>query len=346
MRSIDIGERRVGAGQPCYVIAEAGSNHDRDLGQARALIDVAAEAGADAVKFQSYTADRIAAQTSHPIAKYEWGGAHNLHELYAMTELPAEWLPELHAHAKGLGIEFLSTPFDTHYVDVLDELGVPAFKIASYELVDLPLIRHAARTGKPVLLSTGMGDLGEIEDAVQAMRAEGLEDFALLHCAISYPAPFDTVNLAAMRTMADAFGVPVGYSDHTTGITVPIAAVALGATIIEKHYTLSRGLPGPDHSFALEPDELGAMVRGIREAEASIGSSTKAPHEDELEFRARGRRSIFAAVDIAEGTEVSAEMLAVLRPGIGLAPKLLDAVVGRRARRDIAAHEPITWDLL
>jgi len=343
---IIIGGRAVGPGEPCFIVAEAGSNHDRDLGRAKELIDIAADSGADAVKFQTFTALKIAAQTKHPIAQIAVGGATTLFELYRSVEMPIEWLPDLAAHAVKRGIMFLSTPFDREAADVLDRLGMPAIKIASFEMIDLMLLRHVARKGKPVILSTGMGSLGEIEEALEALRAEGLEEIALLHCAINYPAKFESVNLAAMSTMARAFGLPVGYSDHTPGITVPIAAVARGAAIIEKHFTISRTLPGPDHAFALEPGELKAMVQGIRETEQSIGSPVKGPAPDELIHRERGRRSIFAAVTIPEGTVIREEMLAVLRPGIGLAPKLLGAVVGRRAPKAIEAHTPITWDIL
>jgi sialic acid synthase SpsE len=346
MRTIDVAGRKIGPGQPCFVIAEAGSNHDRDLGRAKELIDVAADAGADAVKFQSYRADAIAARTTDPIATLEAGGTTTLHELYARTEMPADWLPILQAHAADAGVLFLSTPFDPHAVDELDALGVPLMKIASFELVDLPLLRHAARTGRPMVLSTGMATLGEIEEALAAVRGEGQEDIVLLHCGINYPAPFSSVNLAAMRTMAAAFGLPVGYSDHTLGSTVPVAAVALGANVIEKHFTISNDLSGPDHSFALEPDGLRAMVRAVRDAEAAIGSPIKGPAPDEAVHLRRGRRSLFAARAIAEGEVLALDMIAVLRPGIGVAPKHLENLIGRRTRRAIDAQEPITWDAL
>ncbi len=342
--SFVVGDRRIGGGAPCYVIAEAGSNHDRNLDQALRLIDIAAKAGADAVKFQTFTAPKIAARTSHPISRIEFGGATTLYDLYRSVEMPIEWLATLRDHAREQGIAFLSTPFDPDAADALDELGIPLFKIASFELVDLPLLQHVASKGKPIILSTGMATVGEVEEAISAIRAVADVPIALLHCAINYPAPFTSVNLAAMNTLASAFGCPVGYSDHTTGVTVPVAAVARGAAVIEKHFTTDKTLPGPDHAFALNPDELERMVTSIREAEAAIGSATKGPAPDELVHRDRGRRSLFAVQKIAAGTTITRQMIAVLRPGIGLAPKYLDLVIGRTARHDIPESEPITWE--
>lgn len=344
MRKVRIANQWIGADEPCFITAEAGSNHDGKLEQAKQLIDVAVEAGADAVKFQTFTAEKIAARTKDNIAQIDFGGARSLFELYQKTELPREWLRELCVYCRERSIIFLSTPFDEEAVDQLDELGVEAFKIASFELVHLPLLRYVARKGKPIILSTGMANLGDIEDALQAIYEEGNEQVILLHCAINYPAPFGSVNLAAMDTLRQAFQVPVGYSDHTLGLTVPIAAVARGANVIEKHFTVDKTLPGPDHSFALNPDELKAMVQSIREAEAAIGTPLKQAAADEVEHLKRGRRSVFARVDIPAGTTITEKMVAILRPGIGLKPKYLEVIVGRKARRDIEAHEPITWD--
>jgi len=344
MREISIAGRVVGRGRACFIIAEAGSNHDRKLSQAHQLVDLAADARADAVKFQSFVAPKIAARTTHRVAQIQFGGANSLYELYEKMQLPPEWQAELSVHAKERGIIFLSTPFDEEAADELDELGVPAFKIASFELLHFPLLRHVAKKKKPVILSTGMANLGEIEQSINAIRSVGLEEIALLHCAINYPSKYESVNLAAMDTMAQAFQVPVGYSDHTPGISVPIAAVARGACIFEKHFTLNRQLPGADHSFALEPDELKAMVAGMRQAEAAIGSSIKQAAPDEIDHLARGRRSLFARVDIPAGTVVTSEMVSILRPGVGLPPSLLEMVVGRRTQQAIRRNEPITWD--
>lgn len=343
-QKIKIGNHLIGKGEPCFIIAEAGSNHDRNLAQAHQLIDIAADARADAVKFQTFTAPKIAASTRDKIAHIDIGGAKSLYELYKKLELPREWQKELSLHANERGLVFLSTPFDNEAVDELDNLGVPAFKIASFEIVHLPLLRHVARKGKPIILSTGMANLGEIEEALNVIYDEGEKDVILLHCAINYPARFENVNLAAMNTMAQAFQIPVGYSDHTSGITVPIAAVARGACMIEKHFTLDKTLPGPDHAFALEPEELKAMVRGIRETEAALGSPIKQPAPDELLHLKRGRRSIFAKTDIPAGTPITKEMIDILRPGIGINPRFLDIVIGRCARKAIESNEPITWD--
>lgn len=343
---IKIGNITVGNDNPVFIIAEAGSNHDGDLGQAKKLIDVAAEARVDAVKFQTFTADKIAARTDDEVMKLgdEYDTADDLYDLYKSLELPREWQQELKDYAQKKGLIFLSTPFDYEAVDQLEELGMPAYKIASFECIDIPFLRYIAKKGKPIILSTGMADLGEIEESLEAIYNEGNKQVILLHCGISYPMPVEDVNLAAMGTMRQAFLLPIGYSDHTLGITVPISAVARGAKVIEKHFTLDKNLPGPDHKFALEPDELKAMVKGIREAEAAIGSPIKRHVSAEEVHYHRGRRSIFAIQDIPAGTEITAEMIGVLRPGIGLKPKYFDLLIGRTARKDIKANEPITWE--
>lgn len=349
MRSIVIGDRKVGPGHPCFIIAEAGSNHDGKLEQALALIDVAANAGADAVKFQLFSAEKIAARTQDQIAtlKDEFGEfGENLFEFYRKLELPVQWLGQLKEYADDKGIVFLTTPFDEDAADQLAQIEVPAIKIASFEMVHLPLLQHVARLHRPVIVSTGMGDLADIEDVLDTLYAEGNDQVILLHCGISYPMPFAQVHLAAMDTMRQAFGVPVGYSDHTTGITVPIAAVARGACMIEKHYTLDNSLSGPDHTFAVGPTDLKEMVKAIRDTEAAIGSPLKRLSPSEAVHYERGRRSLFATVDIHENQVIEKSMLAVLRPGIGLAPRFIDIVAGRQARKAIKAHEPITWEVI
>lgn len=346
MEQIKIGNQIIGEGQPTFIIAEAGSNHDRDINQAKAMIDLALEAGADAVKFQTFTADKIAANTNHAIARLgnEYEGIPTLFELYKGLELPRDWQRELAYYAAKKGMLFLSTPFDREAVEELDSLGMPAYKVASFEMVDLPFLKYMAQRGKPVILSTGMATMGEIEEALAAIYSTGNKQIILLHCGISYPMPYSEVNLKAMETMGLAFRVPIGYSDHSLGISVPLAAVALGAKIIEKHFTLDKKLKGPDHKFALDPGELKAMVKGIREVEAALGLTVKGSTPAEELHRLRGRRSIFARVDIPRGTVINEGMLAVLRPGIGLKPKYLEVVTGRIAQRDIKANEPITWD--
>ena len=344
--SFQIGGRTVGGGAPCYVIAEAGANHNRDLGLARELIDAAADAGADAVKFQTYSGASI---YSSKTPRFEYlQDDRSPQELLEAISLPREWQPLLAEHARGRGIHFFSSPFDHDAVDQLAAVGVPAMKIASFEIVDLPLIRKAAATGVPLILSTGMAVYGEIEDALGAVAAEGNETVALLRCASVYPASPEIMNLRAMDTMRRAFGVPVGLSDHTTGISVPAGGAALGMDLLEKHFTLSREMEGPDHAFALEPGELKAMVRAVREVEAALGSGRlEGPSEAEAnEMYPLARRSIVAAGDIPAGTEITRDMLTTKRPGYGIAPKHLDVVVGRPARVDIEADEVLTWEMV
>jgi sialic acid synthase SpsE len=345
-RSFEIGARPVGPGQPAYVIAEAGANHNRDLGVAKQLIDAAAEAGADAVKFQTYTgADLYSSKTP----QFEYlQDERSPAELLDAIALPREWQPDLADHARERGIAFFSSPFDRAAVDGLRELGVPAMKIASFEIVDLPLIRHAAAAGVPVIVSTGMATYGEIEDALDAVAEAGNDQVALLRCASVYPSPPEIMNLRAIETMRAAFGVPVGLSDHTSGIAVAAGAAALGAELVEKHFTLDRTMEGPDHPFALEPGELAAMVAGVRAVEAALGNGRlEGPSELEgREMYSNARRSVIAACDIPAGTEIAADMLTVKRPGFGVPPKHIDLLVGRRARVDIEADDVITWEMV
>jgi len=346
---VRLGDREVGPGRPCYVIAEAGANHNRDLDLARRLIEVAGEAGADAVKFQTYTAEGLYSRKT-PNPKYLGEKAllkdtETVWELIKRVEIPWEWHDELAAHARKVGVDFLSTPFEEAAVDLLDRVGVPAWKIASYEITHLPLIAYAARTGKPLVISTGMASLGDIERALDVANGAGCEQVVLLHCASSYPADFDILNLRAITTLAQAFGVPVGYSDHSLGHTADVVSVALGACMIEKHFTLSRDLEGPDHGFALEPGELAGMVTAIREAEAALGSPVKRVTEAEGDLYRLARRSLVAAVDIPAGTAVGAEHVAVKRPGYGIPVYELDALLGRRASHDLEADEILQWDM-
>lgn len=345
---IVLGDRMVGEGQPCYVIAEAGANHDRDLDTARRLIDVAVAAGADAVKFQTYTGSDL---YSTKTPRFEYLGAlgdRPVHELLDDLALPREWQPILQQHARDAGIEFLSSPFDRRAVDELDELGVAAMKVASFEIVDLGLLAHIGSKRRPVILSTGMASLGEIEQALDTLTGAGATDVCLLQCASLYPAPPPIMNLRAISTMKAAFARPVGLSDHTLGIHVAPAAVALGASIVEKHFTLDRTSPGPDHPFAVEPSELTSMISYIRDIEAALGDGQKhgPSAEESVEMYSKARRSLVAACDIAEGTRITAEMLTVKRPGFGVPPRLLDAVVGRVASTDIEQDEVLVWEML
>jgi N,N'-diacetyllegionaminate synthase len=344
--SFEIAGRPVGDGAPCYVIAEAGANHNRDLGLARELIDVAADAGADAVKFQTYTGKGL---YSSKTPKFEYlNDDRSPQELLESIALPREWQVKLAEHARDRGIHFFSSPFDHEAVDQLAELGVPVMKIASFEIVDLPLVRKAASVGVPIIVSTGMAVYGEIEDALGAVAQAGNDQVALLRCASLYPAPPQIMNLNAMATLRSAFGVPVGLSDHTEGIAVPTGAAGLGMDLLEKHFTLSRDMEGPDHPFAIEPDELHALVRAVRDVEAALGTGQiTGPSELERgEMFTLARRSLIAACDIPAGTVVTEAMLTVKRPGFGIAPKELARVVGRTARVDIEFDDVVTWDMV
>lgn len=342
----EIGTKKIGKDAPCYIIAEAGSNHNRDLKLALQLIDIAVEANADAVKFQTFTAETIASQADTDLSKINFGSAKSLFELYKNLELPRAWQNELFNYAKEKGIMFLSTPFDEKAVDELFEIGVCAFKIASFELNHFPLLRHVARTGKPVLLSTGMATLAEIEEALLVLNDAGCNKIGLFHCGINYPMNPAEVNLRAMNIMRVAFGCPVGYSDHTLGIEVPIAVAAREGKLLEKHFTFDRELPGPDHRFALDPEELKTMVSGVRTVENALGVAWKGPTDSELVHKRRGCRSLHAKVDIAMGVEIREEMITILRPAAGLHPRYLFVVSGRKPKRDICAGEPITWECI
>lgn len=334
--------RRFDSTESVYIIAEAGANHDRDEDKAHALIDAAADAQADAVKFQVYTADGLYSKQT-PIFP---GESRRPYEVIREVELPREWEPELQAHARERGLDYFATPFDYAAVDAQAQLGVPLFKWASSEINDLPMLAHAARYGLPMIISTGMCDLADIHVAVETVREAGNERIVLLHCSALYPTPLAEVNLRAMCTMHSAFQLPVGYSDHTLGISVPTAAVALGARVIEKHFTLDRRSPGPDHPYALEPAELTAMVRSIREVEVALGSAAKRPSPGETKKRALSRRSIIAARDVSAGQVLTRDDLIIKRPGFGLEPKLIEIVVGRPARQDIPEGAPLTWAMI
>jgi sialic acid synthase SpsE len=347
MLTLRVGERAVGDGAPCFVIAEAGANHNRDLALAKELIAVAAEARADAVKFQTYSAETLYSKKTPRFSYLEGLSDESTFDLIKAIELPREWQAELAAEATKRGLLFMSTPFDHRAVDELAALGVPAYKIASFEIVDLPLIERAARVGRPMIISTGLADYEDIADAVAVCRRVGNDRIALLQCASLYPAPPVRINLRAMATMRQAFGAVVGLSDHTLGIHIAVASVAAGAAVVEKHYTMSRTLRGPDHPFAVEPSELADMVRQIRDVEAALGDGRKTgPAPDELEMHAKARRSLVAARAIPKGTRIEADMVTIKRPGFGIKPKLLDLVVGRVARIDIEEDTVLTWELL
>jgi sialic acid synthase SpsE len=347
-KSVCIGEREVGPGHPCFIIGEPGSNHNGSLEMALKLIDAAADSGVDAVKFQTFRADEHYARRT-PQFSYlqEIAPDVSTYDLIKQNELPREWHPIIKAHSEKRGLIFLSTPSDRSAVDELvDVHNMLAIKIASFEAVDLPFIEYCARKGRPMIVSTGMCNLGDIEDIVGTLEIAGNRSVVVLHCVSLYPTRAHQVNLRAMQTIASVFQVPVGFSDHTTGIEIPIAAVALGACVVEKHYTLDRGMKGPDHSFALEPHELKMMVQGVRTVETALGSHIKQMLRDEGEMARLGRRSIIARVRILQGTVVTPDMLTTKRPGYGIRPKFLPSVIGRTVRRTIEEDEVITWDLV
>ncbi|HEX4095696.1 MAG TPA: pseudaminic acid synthase [Caulobacteraceae bacterium] len=338
--------RPIGPDHPPLVIAELSGNHNGRLERALELIDAAADAGADAVKLQTYTADTITLDHRGPGFLIEgglWAGR-TLHDLYSEAFTPFEWHEALFARARARGVICFSSPFDESAVELLEQLDAPAFKIASFEAVDLPLIRRAARSGRPLIVSTGMTSPGEIAEAVQAARSQGAE-VALLHCVSAYPARHADANLRMVPRLATDFGCVVGLSDHTQGTSAAVAAVALGACLIEKHVTLARSDGGPDAAFSLEPDELKRLVQDCRSAWEALGRADYLRGEDEAVNR-QFRRSLYVVRSVAKGARITSDDVRSIRPGFGLAPKHLDAVLGRTASRDLARGEPLALDML
>ena len=338
----------MGHSRPCFIIAEAGVNHDGSVETARRLVDVAVKAGVDAVKFQTFKAERLATRDA-PKAGYQMQATdinESQFEMLRRLELSREAHLELFDYSRRIGVLFLSTPFDEESADLLEEIGVPAFKIPSGELTNLPFLIHVARKGRPMIVSTGMSSLDEVKAAVQAVEQAGNTNVVLLHCISAYPANPADVNLRAMHTMASAFNVPVGYSDHTLGIEVALAAVALGACVIEKHFTLDRSLPGPDHRASLEPHELSALVRGIRIVEKALGHARKEPSASETNTAAVARKSLVAKRDIRTGSRLTDEMITLRRPGTGLPPAMRTRIVGRKATQDIPAGTVLTLEMI
>lgn len=338
MSDFSIGGRAVGAGAPCFVIAEIGVNHDGDEARALAMVDAAADAGADAVKFQSFSADRLAAPAT-PTAAYqrENSGETDQRAMLRRLELGEAAHRRLMTRCAARGVAFLSSPFDLDSIDMLDALGAPAFKVPSPDCVSTSYLRRMGAKGRPVILSTGMCTLEETLYGLRVLREAGSGPVAVLHCTSCYPAPPAELNLRAMATMAAATGAPVGYSDHSDGIAVALAAVALGACVIEKHFTLDRTLPGPDHRASLEPDAFAAMVAGIREVEAALGSTEKAPQPSEASARRLGRRSVAAARDLPAGARLAPGDLILLRPAGGFPPAMEEHLVGRVLARPVTA---------
>lgn len=343
--SIRIGNRLVGPQEPVFVIAEAGVNHNGDLDLARQLIDAAVQAGADAVKFQTFVTEQVISAAA-PKAEYQLqttDPTETQFEMVRRLELSPAAHHTLSGYCRDLGIQFLSTPFDRTSADLLNELKVPAIKIASGDITDWPFLAYVARSGKPIILSTGMSYLGEVEQALKVIRDAGNNEIILLHCVSNYPAAPADANLRAMRTMADEFKVPVGFSDHTAGTTVAIAAVALGASVIEKHLTMDKNLPGPDHRASLEPQEFRALVEAIRTTESALGNGNKTPAASESDTRRVARRSLASASVLDEGTVLQSHMLNEMRPGTGISPSSIGEVVGRRLKRKLESGELLSW---
>jgi len=348
MKKIKIDGRLIGEGEPCFIVAEAGVNHNGDINLAKKLIDAAKDAGSDAVKFQAFKAERTVTKYAEK-AEYQketTGPNKPQYDMIRKLELKDEEFRELFNYAKKNNIIFLSSAFDKESVDFLDDLGVPAFKVASGEITNFPLLEYIAEKRKPIILSTGMSTLGEIEDALKVIRENGIEDIVLLHCVTSYPAKIEDANLRVIETLRQAFGLPIGFSDHTLGITAPIVAATLGAALIEKHFTVDKSLPGPDHKASLEPDELKEMIRAIRDVEKALGDEIKKLTREEERIKKVVRRSIVAKVNIPKGVVITEDMLDIKRPGTGIEPKYLNMVIGKKAKKDIKPDELITFEKL
>ena len=348
MNAIQIGEKKIGPGNPVYIVAELSANHNGSIEQAQKIVQAAKDAGADAIKLQTYTPDTITiASDSEPFrigGGTLWDGK-TLHELYGEAYMPWEWQPKLKRIAEDLGMQCFSSAFDESAVDFLETMNVPAHKVASCELVDLPLIQKMAATGKPLIMSTGMATIEEIEEAVTTARNAGAKQIALLKCTSAYPAPAEEMNLRTIPELGRRFDVPVGLSDHSMDVAVPVAAVSLGACLIEKHLTLSRAAGGPDSGFSLEPTEFKAMVEAVRTAEKALGVVHFGVSEREASSRAY-RRSLFVVRDLKQGEKFTSDNVRSIRPGHGLHTRHLAEVLGKTAASDIVQGTPVSWDLV
>lgn len=343
-QELSIADRRIGPDFEPYVICELSGNHNGSLDRAIQLLEAAAATGADAVKIQSYTADTITIDHDGPGFRVEgglWDGR-TLYDLYGEAQTPFEWHEPLFRRARELGVTLFSSPFDETAVDLLEELGAPAYKIASFEAVDLPLIAYVASKRKPMIISTGMANLDEIGEATRTARDNGCEEIVLLHCVSSYPAPDEQSNVRTVPDLAERFGVVSGLSDHTFGSAVAVASIALGGCVVEKHFTLRRADGGPDSAFSLEPDEFKTLVEDCKRAWRSLGKPSydlQGCEKGSIEFR----RSIYVVRDVAAGEELNRDNVRSIRPGHGLAPKHLPEVLGRHAARDLKRGEPLDW---
>jgi len=348
MEAIQVGGRKIGLGNPVYIVAEVSANHNGSFEQAQKIVEAAKEAGADAIKLQTYTADTITIASEREPFRIGggtlWDGK-TLHELYGEAYMPWEWQPKLKKVAEDLGMQCFSSAFDESAVDFLETMNVPAHKVASFELVDLPLIQKMAATGKPLIMSTGMATFEEIEEAVATARGAGAKQIALLKCTSAYPAPAEEMNLRTIPELGRRFEVPVGLSDHTMDVAVPVVAVSLGACLIEKHLTLSRSEGGPDSGFSLEPSEFKAMVEAVRTAEKALGVVHYGVSDREASSRIY-RRSLFVVRDLKRGEKFTSENVRSIRPGHGLHPRHLSEVLGKTAASDIVQGTPVSWDLV
>jgi len=347
-KSIEINGHKIGPGQPVYVVAEISANHNQKYEEAVKLVHAAKEVGADAVKIQTYTADTMTlpcATKYFQIGKGTIWEGKNLYELYQEAHTPWDWQPQLKKEAEKIGIDLFSSAFDDTAIDFLEDMGVPAHKVASFELVDISLIERMAKTGKPLIISTGMASLEEIEEALTAARKAGAQEIVLMKCTSAYPAPPEEMNLRSIPDMMEKFKVPVGLSDHTIDKVAAISAVALGACMIEKHLTLSRSVKGPDSEFSLEPEEFRSMVQAIRECEKALGKVSYGANERES-HSLRFRRSLFVVEDVKEGEALTHRNLRAIRPGDGLAPKYFEKVLGKKLKKSVSKGTPLSWELV
>lgn len=350
MTRIKVSDKFIGENVPCFIIAEAGVNHNGDINLAKKLVDTAADMGADAVKFQTFKAEKLVLQHTDK-AEYQMkstGSNESQYQMLKKLELTESNFEELKMYAEKKNIIFLSTPFDNESVDFLNNIGVPLFKIGSGEITNIPLLQHIAKKNKPVILSTGMSTLGEIEEALCTLINGGLTDIIILHCITSYPAKAEEANLNVIKTLRSCFKLPVGLSDHTLGINVSLAARVLGACVIEKHFTTDIKLVGPDHRASLDPEELGALVRGIREIESALGDGIKKPTKEEENIKKFVRKKLVACVDIPKGAIISEGMILLKRVGTeeGIDPKYLYSVLGKRTLQEININSPIRWAMI
>lgn len=348
MNNIKIQNKTIGDGKPCFIIAEAGVNHNGDLNTAKKLIRIATEAGADAVKFQTWITEEVVTKAAEK-ASYQiknTGNPESQYEMLKKLELSFDDFIDLKKYSENKGIMFLSSADDEKSLDFLDDIGVPAFKVASGILNNSIMLKHLARKQKPIILSTGMSTMDEIETAIDTIKSEGNEEIVLLQCTSNYPVDYEDINLNVMKSFREKFSLPVGFSDHSLGIEIPIAATALGACIIEKHFTYNKKSPGVDHAASINPSELRNMVKGIRNVELALGSFKKKPAKCEEEMRLLARESLVAASDIRKGTCLTEDFIATKRPGTGIQPNQIHLLLGRTVKRDIRKDELFNTDML